>query len=67
MVKDRAQDEDPLAVRVRDVVQMVQELKRENAALRVEVDRTRDRLAQVEEDRGTVRHRIQRMLDMITG
>jgi FtsZ-binding cell division protein ZapB len=61
---------DALETRIRDLVKLVQELKRKNAALEEELRTTRDRLAiqddlnrRWERERNDIRTRIEKVLD----
>jgi outer membrane murein-binding lipoprotein Lpp len=59
--------EDPLASRVKQVVELVQDLRTELDQLRVEQENTRQRIEALEEERTAVRQRVERMLETIDG
>jgi phage shock protein A len=65
-------DPDPVVTRIERVAELVRSLRSEveqlradNAALREQAAAARGRAAQLETERGTVRQRVRRMLDMI--
>jgi regulator of replication initiation timing len=66
--------DDPLAQRVHQVVQQVRELRVQVADLqaqvgdlRTELAGSREQLSALDAERGTIRHRVERMLDFING
>lgn len=70
----KSADPDPLATRVQQVADLVRALRAEVADLRTDVAvlgeelaAARRHVAELESERGTVRQRVQRMLDLISG
>ncbi len=57
--------EDPLVSRVGRVVDLVHQLRQEVADIRTELAQAQERLQGLESERGTVRQKVQRMLEYI--
>ncbi len=59
--------QDPLAKRVNRVAGLVKELRQEMEDLRVQLADARLRIEELDEERGTIRQRVKRMLEHVGG
>ena len=59
--------EDALTVRVRKVADLVERLRAENAELRSSLKNVRADVRSLQSNRGAVRQRVQRVIEMIGG
>ncbi|MFQ5768601.1 MAG: hypothetical protein ACE5ID_11550 [Acidobacteriota bacterium] len=57
--------QDPLRERILRVIQMVEALRRENSELQAQLEETKKRIHKMEAEKGTVRRRVSRMLEII--
>lgn len=58
-------ERDPLAERVHRVVDVVKALRDETADLRTQLDAARQRIDELDAERGTIRRRVQLMLEHV--